>query len=135
MAGLSPSSAVNLALRVSMEVGIVAGLAYWGVQTGDATAAKVALGIGAPVVGFGIWGALDFRGAGAHAELLRLVEELTISGVAAGALVAVAQPVFGAVLAAVSVVHHVLVYAIGDRLLEPRPDTSAMRSARVGPTA
>ena len=131
MAGLSPASAVNLALRVLMEIGIVAGLAYWGFHIGHTTAAEVGLGIAAPVVGFGVWGALDFRDAGAHAELLRLIEELTISGLAAVALLAAGQPLYGAALAAVSVAHHVLVYAIGERLLKPRPGTApAARASR-----
>ena len=54
---------LNLALRVLMETGIVVALAYWGVHTGDSTAAKILLGVGAPVLGFGFWGAVDFRWA------------------------------------------------------------------------
>ena len=128
MAGMSPASAVNLGLRVIMETGVVAGLAYWGVHTGDTAAAKAALGIGAPLVGFGIWGALDFRDAGPHAEALRLAEELVISGLAAAALYAAGRPILGAALAAVSIAHHLLVYAIGERLLKPRPDVAVSSS-------
>jgi Protein of unknown function (DUF2568) len=116
---MRPASAVNLGLRVVMETGVVAGLAYWGVQAADGTAGKLALGAGAPLVGFGIWGGWDFRAAGRLAEPLRLVQELVISLLAAAALVAAGQPALGAALAAVSVVHHALVYALGERLLEP----------------
>lgn len=122
MTAMSRPSLVNLTLRVVMETGIVAGLAYWGVHTGDTTASKIALGISAPLVGFGIWGALDFRHAGPHAESLRLAEELVISGIAAVALITAGQPVLGGALAAVSIAHHILVYAIGERLLKPPPD-------------
>ena len=71
---MSRASAVNLTLRVIMETGVVAGLAYWGIRTGDTAAAKAALGLTAPLIGFGIWGALDFRQAGPHAESLRLAK-------------------------------------------------------------
>jgi Protein of unknown function (DUF2568) len=116
---MKPASFVNLTLRVLTETGIVGGLAYWGVRTGDTTAAKVLLGIGAPLIGFGIWGAVDFRGAARHAELLRLLEELAISAAACAALVASGRPAIGVALAGVSVAHHALVYAIGERLLKP----------------
>ncbi len=116
---MSAASAMNLGLRVLMESGLVAGFAYWGVHTGETTAAKVVLGVGAPVVGFGIWGAVDFRGAGRHAEALRLIQELLISGLAAVALYAAGAHVLGLLLAAVSIAHHLLVYAIGERLLKP----------------
>ena len=109
--------ALTLVLRVTMELGIVAALAYWGVQTGAATPTKALLGIAAPLVGFGIWGAIDFRRAGAMAELLRLAEELVISGLAAlGAYMAGAQTL-GWALGLLSLVYHALVYAAGDRLL------------------
>ncbi len=112
-----PLQALTLVLRVTMELGIVAALAYWGVQTGAATPTKALLGIAAPLVGFGIWGAIDFRRAGAMAEPLRLAEELVISGLAAlGAYTAGAQTL-GWALGLLSLVYHALVYAAGDRLL------------------
>lgn len=97
----------------------MAGFAYWGVNTADGAAGKVLLGVAAPAIGFGAWGTLDFRGAGRHAELFRLVEELAISGLAALALTASDQVGLGVGLAVVSAVHHVLTYAIGERLLKP----------------
>ena len=51
----------TLALRVLMEAGVVVGLAYWGARTGEGAAAKILLGVGAPVLGFGSWGAVDFH--------------------------------------------------------------------------
>lgn len=104
-----------------MEVGVVAALADWGVHTGSGTAAKLVLGLGAPVVGFGVWGAVDFRWAGRVAEPLRLLQELTLSGLAALAWYAAGRHELGAALAAVSIVHHTLVYTIGERLLKERP--------------
>lgn len=114
---LTPVAGVTLGLRALLEAGVVGGLAYWGVHTGDGTPTKVLLGLGAPVVGFGIWGAVDFRSAGRWAEPLRLVEELAISAVAAAALFAAGRRGLGLGLAGLSVGYHALVYATGARLL------------------
>ena len=122
---MSPASAINLLLRVLMECSVVGGLSYWGVRTGDTAGMKVLLGVGAPVVGFGAWGALDFRDAGRHAEKLRLLEELATSGLAAAALYDAGQQALGAALAGLSVIYHALVYLSGERLLKRDMVTSA----------
>ena len=118
---MSPVSAFNLALRGLMEFGVVAGFAYWGVHTGDTTGAKVLLGVLSPAVAFGIWGAIDFRFAGRHAELFRLIEELLISGLAGAALYGAGQQALGLILVGISLLHHALVYVLGERLLKPPP--------------
>jgi Protein of unknown function (DUF2568) len=110
---------VLLTLRVAMEIGIVAALAYWGVHTGGSTGAKILLGLGAPAVGFGFWGAVDFHSAGRLAESLRLVQELGVSLLAAVAWFGAERPIAAGALAAISIVYHALVYATGGRLLEP----------------
>ena len=115
---LSSLGLFNLAVRGLMEAGIVAGLAYWGFRTGESAATKVMFGVGAPLVGFGIWGAVDFRRAGRVAEWLRLAEELLISGLAAGAWYGAGQHALGWALAVLAAVSHALVYATGDRLLD-----------------
>lgn len=109
---------LNLTLRALMELGVVAALATWGFHAGTGTGAKSALGIGAPLLGFGFWGTVDFHQAGRFAELLRLTQELLISGLAALAWHAAGQPILGWSLAILSVLHHALVYAQGDVLLE-----------------
>lgn len=111
---------LRLLLRVLMETAVVAALALWGAQAGDTTTTRILLAIGAPVVGFGFWGAVDFRWAGRLAEPLRLAQELAVSGVAAGAAYAAGAPVFGIALAMLSVLYHALVYLAGDRLLNQR---------------
>jgi hypothetical protein len=118
---MTASQRLNLILRVLMEIGIVAGLAYWGVHTGDSTAAKIGLGIGAPLIGFGIWGGVDFHQAGRLAEPLRLTEELLISGLAAAAWYAAGRHILGIALAVLSILYHASVYASGQRLLKPKP--------------
>lgn len=110
----------NLALRAVMEVGIVVALGYWGFGTGDSTGAKILLGIGVPLIGFGLWGLVDFRQAGSLAEPLRLIQELVISMLAAVAWYVAGQQVLGWALGAVSIVHHILVYAAGERLIKKK---------------
>jgi Protein of unknown function (DUF2568) len=112
---------LNLALRVLMEAGIVAALAYWGASTGTSTTTSVALGIAAPVAGFGFWGAIDFHQAGRFAEPLRLIQELAVSGLAALAWYAAGRHVLGIALAVLSVAYHALVYLSGARLLKRAP--------------
>ena len=108
----------NLALRALMEVGIVVALGYWGFTTGSSTGEKLLLGIGAPVIGFGFWGLVDFHKAGSWAEPLRLIEELVISGLAAVALYVAGAEALAWALGLVSIVHHVLVYLLGGTLLK-----------------
>ena len=120
---------LNLGLRVLLEGGIVAGLAYWGVRAGDSTGGELLLGIGAPLLAFGFWGAVDFRQAGRFAEPLRLLQELVVSGLAAAALYAAGRHGLGIGLAALSLVYHALVYASGERLLKPSGRTSGAAAA------
>ena len=108
----------NLLLRALMELGIVVALGWWGYKTGDGAGAKILLGIGAPLIGFGFWGLVDFRQAGLLAEPVRLIEEQVISGLAAAAWYVSGQHTLGWTLGIVSVVHHVLVYALGETLLK-----------------
>jgi len=109
---------LNLGLRALMELGVVCGLAYWGWHLGRSRLSRTLLAIGAPALGFGFWGAVDFRGAGAAAEWLRLAQELLVSGLAAAALYVAGAQALGWALAALSVVHHGLVYVAGGRLLK-----------------
>ena len=115
---MSAIERLRLTLRAVLEVGVVAGLAYGGIHTGQGPAAKVLLGVGAPLVGFGFWGAVDFRRV-RHAEGLRLLQELVISGFAAGAFYAAGVHPLGIAVAALSILYHALVYVSGARLLEP----------------
>ena len=109
---------INLALRAIMETGIVFAFAYWGYQTGQTTAVKILFAIGAPLLGFGFWGIVDFHQAGRWAEPLRLLEELAISGLAALALYIAGQPILAWIMVGISIVYHILVYASGGRLLK-----------------
>ncbi len=107
----------------------MAGLATWGVHAGHGPTASTAFGVLAPLVGFGVWGAVDFRNAGRLAELLRLAEELTISALAAAAFAAAGQVGLGATLGALSVGYHALVYATGQRLLDGGPHSRTVEGS------
>ncbi len=109
---------LNLVLRSIMETGIVAGLGYWGFQTGKGSFMKIFLAVCIPVIIFGFWGLVDFHKAGRFSEPLRLLQELVISGAAAVALYIAEQHFLGWTLAGLSIVHHILVYLIGDKLLK-----------------
>ncbi len=121
---VTPAVAANIGLRGVMEGGIVAAFAYWGYESGSGAARRTLGSIGAPAVAFGVWGAVDFRQLGRFAEPARLVEELAISGLAVTALWAARQRALAVVLGTVSVVHHALVYATGERLLNVSPALS-----------
>ncbi len=118
---MAPAQRLLLLLRVLMEIGVVAALAFWGVHLGGSTAAKIALGIAAPALGFGFWGAIDFHQAARFAEPLRLVQELTVSLLAALAWYTAGWHGLGVALGGLSIVYHALVYATGERLLKPNP--------------
>lgn len=100
-----------------MELGIVAALGYWGLQTGASAIAKIVLSIGAPLLVFGFWGVFDFHNAGRWAEPLRLLQELVICGLAVILLYAIGQHALAWTLALISIVHHALVYVLGGSLL------------------
>lgn len=108
----------NVALRAVMELGVVVALGYWGFATGESAGTKILLGVGAPLLGFGFWGLVDFRNAGSLAEPLRLTQELVITGLAAVAWYAAGAQAWGWALGALSIGHHALVYLLGGTLLK-----------------
>lgn len=130
MAAMKPIERLNLTLRALMELGVVFGFGYWGVHAVTGTAGRLALGIGAPLLGFGFWGLVDFHQAGAAAEPLRLAQELLVSGLAALALYSAGQHAAGWGLAGLSVAYHALVYASGGRLLARHDDVGRPRRRR-----
>lgn len=109
---------LNLALRALLEFGIIVGFAVWGYDAGTTALTKGIMAIAAPVTAFSFWGFIDFRQAGRIAEPLRLVQELLISALAAVALYVMGYLVATWGLATISLVHHILVYALGGKLLK-----------------
>jgi hypothetical protein len=99
-----------------MEMGIVIGFGYWGFTMGNGLFSKIILCIIVPAVGFGFWGLVDFHSLGRYAESARLIQELVISGIVAILLYSSGKHFAGILLALISIVHHALVYMLGDRL-------------------
>jgi hypothetical protein len=129
---MTASQRLLLSLRVLMEIGVVAALAFWGAHLGDGAVGKIALGVAAPALGFAFWGAIDFHQAGRLAEPLRLLQELTVSLLAALAWYSTGWHGLGIALAGLSIVYHALVYVLDERLLAPgsgprRPSRRAYR--------
>lgn len=101
-----------------MELGVVVGFGYWGYEIGTNTILKILLAICIPVLGFGFWGFFDFRNFGKMSESLRLIQEIVISLLAAAAFYSTRQYFFGWLLAIISIIYHILVYILGERLLK-----------------
>ncbi len=108
---LSAVKSANLALRFILELCALAAFGYWGFHTGKSPLAKIALGIGAPVLVAAIW--VVFVAPGSARELhdpIRLVVELVIFGLAAIGLAAAGRPALAWVLGIVFVVNRILMY-------------------------
>jgi Protein of unknown function (DUF2568) len=126
---LSKAGSANLALRATMEAGVVAGLGYWGYHTGSGWHGRAALAVVAPLAGFGFWGLVDFHRAGRYAEALRLCQEMAVSGLAAAALYVAGQRYLGLGLGLLSVAYHALVYVQGGALLAKGASTEKLTAS------
>ncbi len=104
----------NLLLRFLLELFALGALGYWGFKTGGGTAAKVGLGIGAPLVAAFVWGVfLSPRAAVALPGTLVLVLQAVVFGAAAASLVATGHRTLAFVFVAVAVMNAILMYAWG----------------------
>ncbi|MCW5851997.1 MAG: YrdB family protein [Anaerolineae bacterium] len=100
---------LNLALRFLLELCILAALAYWGFQTGDGLPARLALGLGAPLLAAVVWGLFVAPASRRRVPLpWRLLLELAIFGSAVAALAAAGQPTLGWFFGLLVVVNTVL---------------------------
>lgn len=108
----------NLVLRGLMETGIILAFGYWGYCLGAHMGTKILLCIAMPSLVFAFWSLVDFHQLGMVSERLRPVQELLVSGLAAIAIYSTGFHVFGWMLGGISIVHHALVYIIGDKLLK-----------------
>ena len=104
----------NLALAFFLELGVLAALGFWGFQTGQGTIARIALGIGAPVVAVVVWALFGSPQATWHLDgIFRLLLEVVFFGSAAVALFAAGQHVLGVVFALLFVLNTALASAMG----------------------
>ncbi|MEO8287636.1 MAG: YrdB family protein [Chloroflexota bacterium] len=109
---MEAAKSANLALSFLLELCALAGLAYWGWQTGDGTVIKSVLAVGAPLAAAVLWGVFASpRAAVPLKEPLHLLFVVVFFGAAAAALAAAGQPLLALVFAVVLVINHVLLYA------------------------
>jgi len=98
----------NLALKFLLELGALAGFAYWGSRTGP-TAVNVLLGVGAPLAMVVVWSRWAApRASHRLAGRARIALELSVFALAAIALIAAGAPALAAIFAALVVLNAVL---------------------------
>ena len=108
--------AINLGVRFLLELSALVALGYWGFTTGDGLAARIGLGIGAPLTAAIIWGTFVApKARNRLADPLRHVPELLVFGSAVAALFATGHGVLAWVFTGLVVGHIVLMYVFGQR--------------------
>lgn len=104
----------NLALRFLLELCALGALDYWGFKTGGGVAAKITLGIGAPLVAAVVWGTfLSPRAAVALPGALALTLQALVFASAAAGLVATGHRTLALVFGLIVVINAVLMYVWG----------------------
>jgi len=104
----------NLALRFLLELCALGALGYWGFKTGNTTIAKLALGVGAPLVAAVLWG--TFVSPRAPVELpavLIVVLQALVFGSAAAGLAATGHRTLALVFVGVVLTNALLMYVWG----------------------
>ena len=101
--------ASNLALRFLLELCALAAFGYWGFRTGGNLFAKLALGIGVPLLVVVLWGAFVAPNAAVHlVQPVSLILGLAILGLAAIALALAGNPILAGVYGGIVVINAVL---------------------------
>ncbi len=104
----------KLALRFLLELCALIALGYWGFTTGSGAIAKVALGIGAPLVAAVVWGVFVApRAPVALPGVVVLLLQVVVFGSAAAGLVATGHRTLALAFAVVVVINAVLMYVWG----------------------
>jgi hypothetical protein len=104
----------NLLLRFLLELCALGAVGYWGFKTGSGIAAKIGLGIGAPLVIAVVWAIFVSPRAPVHLSLpLSLLLQVLIFGLAAAALAVAGHGTLGWVFVAVVVINAALMYVWG----------------------
>jgi hypothetical protein len=104
----------NLLLRFLLELCALGALGYWGFKTGGGLAAKIGLGIGAPLVAAIVWGVFVSPRATVHLpEIAVLILQVLVFGSAAAGLAATGHRTLALVFGAIVVINAVLMYVWG----------------------
>jgi hypothetical protein len=106
--------ALVLTVAFLVELAAIAAVAWWGFATGDSAAAKVALGIGLPLVVAVAWGVfVSPKASVALPGAAKGAIKAMVFGGAAIALLALHQTLAAEVFASVVVIDAALIYALG----------------------
>jgi len=106
--------ALALTVRFLLEVAALGAVAWWGVRTGETAAARILLGVGAPLAVAVVWGAFVApKAAFAVPGAVHVALQLTVLAAAVGALVAIREVTAAEVLAVTAVVNGAALYALG----------------------
>jgi len=104
----------NLALRFLLELCALGALGYWGFKTGHTTIAKIALGVGAPLVAAVVWAVFVSPQASVQLPgVVVLVLQVLVFGSAAAALVATDHRTLALVFVVTVVINALLMYVWG----------------------
>ena len=98
-----------LAVRFALELGALAALGYWGFKAGGTTAARIVLGVGAPIAAIVLWWTFVSPNAPVENGVLKAGVEAMVFGSAVFALFAVDRPRLAVPFALVALVDGVLV--------------------------
>ena len=105
----------NLALAFVLELCMLAAFAYWGVRVGEGTLAKVALGVGAPLlVAVAWWLFIAPRAVVTLPAPVNLALRILVFGLAVAGLAAAGRPAWAMVFGVVVAANLALVRALGD---------------------
>jgi len=100
----------NLLLAFLLELGVLAALGYWGFVVGPNIWAKVALGLGTPIVAIIVWALFGAPTAKRHLYgLWRVLLQIVFFGSAVVALFAASQAAWGIAFAVIYIFNYVLV--------------------------
>jgi hypothetical protein len=101
----------NLALRFLLELGVLVALCYWGFRSGEGTFARIALGLGVPLIVAVVWSTVMSPKARVRPPWsLHLAAEMVIFGLGPAALFATGQPLLGWIFAAAAVFSRALIF-------------------------
>lgn len=100
----------NLTIRFLLELCALGALGYWGFTSSEEPAAKIVLGVGAPLLAAVVWGLFVAPRAAITLEMpLRLLPEILVFGAAAAALYVVGHFVITVTLLVAAAVNRTLV--------------------------
>ena len=116
MGTIQPVKSINLAVRFLLELGALAGLAYWGWQTGTTNVSRILLAVVAPILAAVLWGWLIAPKAPRRREdPVRVGIEVIIFGSATAALISTGATVAGVIFSITATVSLVLMFVFDQR--------------------